>query len=112
MKSSRKPYNPGGTRHFSFFFSDTFNCESANLRIAQRFSDVPRTAPSNSARKYSLTGLYNFLSSPGRDPLTSGLGLEKAGVKVHPITKFVIGINNEQTSVPNIYAIGDVLQVC
>ncbi|XP_031574558.1 thioredoxin reductase 2, mitochondrial-like isoform X2 [Actinia tenebrosa] len=46
----------------------------------------------------------------GRDPLTSNLCLEKAGVEVNPATRFVIGKNDEQTSVPNIYAIGDVLQ--
>ncbi|KAK3699596.1 hypothetical protein QZH41_014309, partial [Actinostola sp. cb2023] len=50
------------------------------------------------------------LMAIGRDPLTSNLGLEKVGVEVNPSTKYIIGVNNEQTSVSNIYAIGDVLQ--
>jgi len=55
------------------------------------------------------TSIYCFLI--GRDPLTSNLGLEKASVKVNPKTNYIIGVNNEQTSMPHIYAIGDVLQV-
>jgi len=47
----------------------------------------------------------------GRDPETSQLNLEKAGVEVHPQTKKILGNNSEQTSASHIYAIGDVLQV-
>ena len=47
----------------------------------------------------------------GRDPETSQLNLEKAGVEVHQQTKKIVGNNSEQTTVPHIFAIGDVLQV-
>ncbi|KAK2560265.1 Thioredoxin reductase 2 [Acropora cervicornis] len=46
----------------------------------------------------------------GRDAETSELNLSQAGVEVHPQTKKIIGNNKEQTTVPHIYAIGDVLQ--
>lgn len=51
------------------------------------------------------------LLTSGRDPETSQLNLEKAGVEVHPQTKKIVGNNNEQTTASHIYAIGDVLQV-
>ena len=47
----------------------------------------------------------------GRDPETSQLNLEKVGVEVHQQTKKIVGNNREQTTVPHIFAIGDVLQV-
>ena len=47
----------------------------------------------------------------GRDPETSQLNLERAGVEVHQQTKKIVGKNSEQTTVPHIFAIGDVLQV-
>ena len=54
----------------------------------------------------------------GRDPETSQLNLERAGVEVHQQTKKIVGNNSEQTTVqttvllyPHIFAIGDVLQV-
>lgn len=46
----------------------------------------------------------------GRDAETSELNLSQAGVEVHPQTKKIIGNDKEQTTVPHIYAIGDVLQ--
>lgn len=46
----------------------------------------------------------------GRDPETSQLNLEKVGVEVHQQTKKIVGNNREQTTVPHIFAIGDVLQ--
>lgn len=44
----------------------------------------------------------------GRDPCTGDLGLEKAGVVTHKSGKFEA--KDEQTNVPNIYAVGDVLE--
>ncbi|XP_054718869.1 thioredoxin reductase 2, mitochondrial-like [Uloborus diversus] len=44
----------------------------------------------------------------GREAYTKNLGLEKIGVEFHPDSRKIVG-QNEQTSVPNIYAIGDVL---
>ena len=48
----------------------------------------------------------------GRDPETSYLQLDKAGVDVNPNTKKIIVDENERTSAPNIYGIGDVIHVC
>ena len=42
----------------------------------------------------------------GRTPDLSGLGLEAAGVETSPLGK--IPVEDERTSVPNIYAVGDV----
>lgn len=56
----------------------------------------------------SLEGDY-CLVSVGRRPFTDGLGLEKAGLK--PNERGMIEVNEKlQTSVPNIYAIGDVVR--
>ncbi|CAH3022016.1 unnamed protein product, partial [Porites evermanni] len=46
----------------------------------------------------------------GRDACTQGIGLENVGVKLNPSNGKVIVADNEQTSVPNIYAIGDILE--
>ncbi|KAM7432941.1 thioredoxin-disulfide reductase [Porites harrisoni] len=46
----------------------------------------------------------------GRDACTQGIGLENVGVKLNPSNGKVIVGDNEQTSVPNIYAIGDILE--
>ncbi|KAI9907386.1 hypothetical protein PsorP6_004712 [Peronosclerospora sorghi] len=48
------------------------------------------------------------LTATGRDPDVSKLCLDKAGVKLNEMTGR-IWVRNEQTSTPNIYAIGDVI---
>lgn len=48
------------------------------------------------------------LNATGRDPDVTKLGLDKAGVKLNPKSGRV-WVENEQTSTPNIYAIGDVI---
>ncbi|GMF53182.1 unnamed protein product [Phytophthora fragariaefolia] len=48
------------------------------------------------------------LNATGRDPDVAELGLAKAGVKLNEKTGR-IWVKNEQTSTPNIYAIGDVI---
>lgn len=48
------------------------------------------------------------LNATGRDPDVSKLGLENAGVKLNEKTGR-IWVKNEQTSTPNIFAIGDVI---
>lgn len=45
----------------------------------------------------------------GREPCTSGLGLAEAGVRANPKTGKLPTVN-EQTNVPHIYAVGDVLE--
>lgn len=49
----------------------------------------------------------------GRKPHTDKLGLEKVGVKQHPNGKIIVSQSAKnllQTNVPNIYAIGDVIE--
>ncbi|KAI9921040.1 hypothetical protein PsorP6_001869 [Peronosclerospora sorghi] len=50
------------------------------------------------------------LNATGRDPDVSKLCLDKAGVKLNEMTGR-IWVRNEQTSTPNVYAIGDVIDV-
>lgn len=59
--------------------------------------------------KFSIA-LYFLLLILGRLAQTQSLGLDKIGVEVDSASGKII-TNNEQTSVPNIYAIGDVLLV-
>ena len=49
------------------------------------------------------------LVAVGRRPLTRGLGLEEAGVKCDPRTGQVLVDESYRTSVPTIYAIGDLI---
>lgn len=60
--------------------------------------------------KHNIVGEYNtVLFAIGRDPCTSGIGLEKVGVHVNPKTG-KIPTEHERTNVENIYAIGDILE--
>jgi len=53
---------------------------------------------------------YNtVLFAIGRDACTSTIGIEKAGVMLNPKNGKVICGDNEQSNVPHIYAIGDIL---
>jgi len=53
---------------------------------------------------------YNtVLFAIGRDACTSTIGIEKAGVMLNPKNGKVICDENEQSNVPHIYAIGDIL---
>eukprot|EP00090_Calanus_glacialis_P029410 TRINITY_DN471_c0_g1_i1.p1 TRINITY_DN471_c0_g1~~TRINITY_DN471_c0_g1_i1.p1 ORF type:complete len:595 (+),score=226.84 TRINITY_DN471_c0_g1_i1:99-1883(+) len=45
----------------------------------------------------------------GRDACTNKIGLDKVGVKLNPKNGKILHDEKEQTNVPNIYAIGDVL---
>jgi len=49
-----------------------------------------------------------ILLGVGRDPCTSGIGLEKVGIKLSSSGRVIVD-DFEQTNVPNIYAIGDIL---
>ena len=59
----------------------------------------------------SVGGLRRIIVILGRDPETSQMNLEKAGVQLDQQTKKIIANDKEQTSVPHIFAIGDVVQV-
>ncbi|XP_023682624.1 thioredoxin reductase 3 [Paramormyrops kingsleyae] len=58
-----------------------------------------------------IEGEYNtVLIAVGRDACTGGIGLDKAGVKVNEKNGKVPVNDKEQTNVPHIYAIGDILE--
>ncbi|CAI5688973.1 unnamed protein product [Oreochromis niloticus] len=58
-----------------------------------------------------IEGEYNtVLIAVGRDACTDKLGLDKAGVKVNPKNGKIPVNDEEQTNVPHIYAIGDILE--
>uniref|UniRef100_A0A7N8X587 thioredoxin-disulfide reductase (NADPH) n=1 Tax=Mastacembelus armatus TaxID=205130 RepID=A0A7N8X587_9TELE len=58
-----------------------------------------------------IEGEYNtVLVAVGRDACTEKIGLDKAGVKVNPKNGKIPVNDEEQTSVPHIYAIGDILE--
>lgn len=50
------------------------------------------------------------LMAVGRKALTEELKVKNAGVEVRPENAKIVA-NNEQTNVPNVYAVGDVLHV-
>lgn len=54
-----------------------------------------------------VTGLHCVLMATGRKPYTAPLELEKAGVATDARSGRIIVDDNEQTSVPNVFAIGD-----
>ena len=73
---------------------------------ALKNNEVILKALNSKGEEISLSGDY-CLVSVGRKPYTEGLGLEKIGVKTDK--RGIIETNeNLQTSVPNIFAIGDV----
>jgi thioredoxin reductase (NADPH) len=51
-----------------------------------------------------------LLMAVGRVPETKWLGVDKLGMKLHKWSGKILTATNEQTSIPNIYAIGDVAQ--
>lgn len=58
-----------------------------------------------------MSDIYdNILFAIGRKALTADLDLPKAGVEVRGEDEKIVG-NNEQTNVPHIFAVGDVLAV-
>ncbi len=49
------------------------------------------------------------LCAIGRKPLTEGLGLDKVGIKLTERGRIAVDFHSYQTNVPNIFAIGDVI---
>uniref|UniRef100_A0A8C4F634 Thioredoxin-disulfide reductase n=1 Tax=Dicentrarchus labrax TaxID=13489 RepID=A0A8C4F634_DICLA len=60
-------------------------------------------------RKY-VPVKVSVLIAVGRDACTDKIGLDKAGVKVNPKNGKIPVNDEEQTNVPHIYAIGDILE--
>ncbi|XP_023581328.1 thioredoxin reductase 3 isoform X1 [Trichechus manatus latirostris] len=59
----------------------------------------------------TIEGVYNtVLLAIGRDPCTRKIGLEKIGVKINEKSGKIPVNDVEQTSVPYVYAIGDILE--
>lgn len=82
---------------------------SHGVSSAERNGDVITVKATNKkGAEVEFNGDY-CLVSVGRRPYTEGLGLENVGIKVNE--RGQIDINDHlQTNVPNIYAIGDVVQ--
>lgn len=73
---------------------------------AFRLAVVPRSAEGQKDKELGID-CDHILVTVGRRPNSENLGLEQAGVKVDA-RGFVIVDKQQRTSVPNIYAIGDV----
>lgn len=55
--------------------------------------------------------LCSLLIDAGRAPETKALGLDKVGVRINEQTGKIVVREDESTSVPNIYAFGDIGEV-
>jgi len=76
--------------------------------VERNGDEVVVKATDKKGREIEFTGDY-CLVAVGRKPYTEGLGLENAGVKLN--TRNQVEVNDHlQTSVANIYAIGDVIE--
>lgn len=85
-----------------------FHMEHKVQKVENTGKGVKLTALNKKGEEITLEADY-CLVAVGRKPFTQGLGLENAGVKVND--RGQIEVNDHlQTSVPNIYAIGDVVR--
>jgi dihydrolipoamide dehydrogenase len=87
---------------FTFYLQHKVSAASVNG------NKVKVSASDKDGKKIELEGDY-CLVSVGRKPFTENLGLEKAGIKVDEKGRIPVNENLE-TSVKNIYAIGDVIR--
>ena len=82
---------------------------SHKVKSVERSGDVVTVQAENAnGETITLEGDYSLVSV-GRSPFTAGLNAEKAGVKISDRGKVEVN-DHLQTSVPNIYAIGDVVR--
>lgn len=85
-----------------------FHMEHRVQKVVNKGKKVELTALNNKGEEVVLEADY-CLVAVGRKPYTDGLNLENAGLKVNE--KGQIDVDNHlQTSVSNIYAIGDVIK--
>lgn len=85
-----------------------FHFEHRVQKVENKGKSVVLTALNKKGEEVKLEADY-CLVAVGRKPYTDGLGLENAGVKISD--RGIIEVNDHlQTSVPNIYAIGDVVR--
>jgi len=76
--------------------------------VERNGNEVTVKATDKKGREITFTGDY-CLVAVGRKPFTTGLDLENAGVKLNSRNQVEVNAHL-QTSVPNIYAIGDVIE--
>lgn len=89
--------------------SDAMRARGITLELGR---DIARIEAVGDRRRITLTNgetrvVDAVLLATGRVPLTEGLGLEAAGVKLGAKGEILVG-DWSQTSVPSIYAVGDV----
>lgn len=80
-------------------------CEEAGKDGGLKLAIVPRSAEGQTDKELSID-CDHILVTVGRRPNSENLGLEQAGVKVD-VRGFVVVDKQQRTSVPSIYAIGD-----
>lgn len=95
-----------------FFISVLWSTASVILIFSSSIVDnfFKFQADENDVEAYQEDEYDTVLLAVGRTALTEQLGLKEAGVHFNPRTMKVFS-DNEQTNVPNIYAVGDVLEV-
>ena len=77
-------------------------------KVSSKGKEVTLIAKDKNGKDVELKGDY-CLVAVGRKPFTDGLGLEKAGVKTDKAGRVEVD-DDLKTSVPGIYAIGDVVK--
>jgi dihydrolipoamide dehydrogenase len=85
----------------------TFHLDTKVLSAKAKSGQVTVQASQN-GKEVQFEG-DRVLVAVGRKPFTAGLGLEEAGVKLEPRTGRVVIDKQFQTSVPGVYAIGDLI---
>ncbi|GAB4468510.1 MAG: mercury(II) reductase [Anaerolineales bacterium] len=81
--------------------------EAQATRVAQKADGDIEVTANVSGKKQTFTA-QKLLIAAGREPNTDGIGLEKVGVQLDE--RGYVKVNDElQTSVPNIWAAGDVI---
>ncbi len=85
-----------------------FHLEHKVQKVVNKGKSVVLTALNKKGEEVTMEADY-CLVAVGRKPYTEGLGFENAGVKISD--RGMVEVNDHlQTSVPNIYAIGDVVR--
>ncbi len=72
-------------------------------------SDAIKVTVQNEKDESELIACDKLLVAIGRRPLTEGVGLEEAGVRTDPSGRIEVD-DRLQTSVPGVYAVGDLVQ--
>ena len=84
--------------------------KGVNIHLETNISEIAKSDDGKSVTLTNGTTLKadEILYATGRAPLTTGIGLENTGVKLNERGAVVVD-ENYQTSVSNIYAVGDVI---